>query len=316
MHIVVLDDFDLGSHNLGRLAEHGEVRVYEGVPANDDELVARASDAEVALCCWTRVGSTALEMLPRLRMLSLAATGTDTVDVRAATRRGVVVCRVPAYATNAVAELTLGLMLAVARKIPAADRSFRETRTEDWRPFVGQELCGRTLGVVGTGAIGRRVARVGHCLGMKILAYDVCRNDELVEELGVAYVPLNRLFAESDVVTLHAPLTAETEHMVDAPLLALLPRHAIFVNAARAGLVDQPALYEVLKSGAIAGAGIDVLDMGCPSAAGLLALENVVLTPHIGFNTGEAGANLAAICTDNAVRFLEGRPRNVAGADI
>ena len=127
MHIVVLDDFDLGSHNLGRLAEHGEVRVYEGVPANDDELVARASDAEVALCCWTRVGSTALEMLPRLRMLSLAATGTDTVDVRAATRRGVVVCRVPAYATNAVAELTLGLMLAVARKIPAADRSCSST---------------------------------------------------------------------------------------------------------------------------------------------------------------------------------------------
>ena len=315
MRIVVLDDFDLGSQNLARLAEHGEVRVYEGVPADDDELVERAGGAEVALCSWTRVGSAALERLPRLRMLSLAATGTDTVDVRAATRRGVVVCRVPAYATNAVAELTLGLMLAVARKIPAADRSCRDGRVEDWRPFVGRELCGLTLGVVGTGAIGRRVARVGRCLGMKVLAYDVCRNDELVKELDVAYVPLNRLFAESDVVTLHAPLTAETEQMVDAPLLALLPRHALFINAARAGLVDQPALYEALRSGAIAGAGIDVLDMGCASAAGMLALENVVLTPHIGFNTGEAAANLAAICTDNAVRFLEGRPRNVAGAD-
>jgi glycerate dehydrogenase len=137
-----------------------------------------------------------------------------------------------------------------------------------------------------------------------------------VEETDATYVPLNRLFAESDVVTLHAPLTAETEHMVDAPLLALLPRHAIFINAARAGLVRQPDLLEALQSGAIAGAGIDVLDMGCVSAAGMLALENVVLTPHIGFNTGEASANLAAICTDNAVRFLEGRPRNVAGADV
>ena len=316
MQIVVLDDFELGSENLGRLAAHGEVSVYEGLPADDDELVARADGAEVALCCWTRVGSAALERLPRLRMISLAATGTDTVDVGAAARRGVVVCRVPAYATNAVAELTLGLMLAVARKIATADRSFRETRAEDWRPFVGRELCGGTLGVVGTGLIGRRVARLGHCLGMRILAYDVCRSDELVEELDATYVPLNRLFAHSDVVTLHAPLTAETEHMVDAPLLARMPRHAILINAARAGLVQQADLYEALRSGAIAGAGLDVLDMDCPSAAGILALDNVVVTPHIGFNTGEASATLAAICTDNAVRFLEGRPRNVAGPDV
>jgi len=316
MQIVVLDDFELGSENLGRLAAHGEVSVYEGLPADDDELVARADGAEVALCCWTRVGSAALERLPRLRMISLAATGTDTVDVGAAARRGVVVCRVPAYATNAVAELTLGLMLAVARKIATADRSFRETRAEDWRPFVGRELYGGTLGVVGTGLIGRRVARLGHCLGMRILAYDVCRSDELVEELDATYVPLNRLFAHSDVVTLHAPLTAETEHMVDAPLLARMPRHAILINAARAGLVQQADLYEALRSGSIAGAGLDVLDMDCPSAAGILALDNVVVTPHIGFNTGEASATLAAICTDNAVRFLEGRPRNVAGPDV
>ena len=316
MNIVVLDDFDLGSENIGRLAAHGDVRVYEGVPADDDELVARADGAEVALCCWTRVGSEALGRLPRLRMISLAATGTDTVDVQAAGRRGVVVCRVPAYATNAVAELTLGLMLAVARKIPAADRSFRVSLTEDWRPFVGRELSGGTLGVVGTGAIGGRVAHLGHAFGMRILAYDVCRNDELVEQLGATYVPLNRLFSESDVVTLHAPLTEDTAGMVDALLLARMPRHAILINAARAGLVCQTDLYDALRTGAIAGAGIDVLDTESPSAAGMLGLDNVVITPHIGFNTGEASANLAAICTDNAVRFLEGRPRNVAGPDV
>jgi phosphoglycerate dehydrogenase-like enzyme len=316
VNIVVLDDFDLGSENIGRLAAHGDVRVYEGVPADDDELVARAGSAEVALTSWTRIGSAALERLPRLRMISLAATGTDTVDVQAATRRGVVVCRVPAYATNAVAELTLGLMLAVARKIPAAERSFRETHAEDWRSFVGRELCGAALGVVGTGAIGSRVARLGHALGMKILAYDVCRNDELVEQLGAVYMPLNRLFSDSDVVTLHAPLTEDTAGMVDAPLLARMPRHAILINAARAGLVCQTDLYEALRSGVIAGAGIDVLDMESGSAIGMLALDNVVVTPHIGFNTGEASANLAAICTDNAVRFLEGRPRNVAGPGV
>jgi phosphoglycerate dehydrogenase-like enzyme len=312
MRIVVLDDFDLGAQNVARLEEHGEVCVYQEVPRDDDELVERAGGAEVVLCSWTRMDGPALERLPHLRMISLAATGTDTVDVATAARRGVVVCRVPAYATNAVAELTLGLMLSVKRKIAAADRSFREKRERDWRPFCGSELCGSTLGVVGTGAIGQRVARLGHALGMTILAYDVCRTEALVEELGATYLPLNRLFAESDVVTLHAPHTPETEHMVDAPLLARMPQHAVLINAARAGLVTQADLYDALVGGAIAGAGLDVLDLADPSAAGFFALDNVVLTPHIGFNTDEAAANLAAICTDNAVRFIEGKPRNVA----
>jgi len=312
MRIVVLDDFDLGTEDLARLAEHGDVVVYQGVPRDDEELVARVGDAEVVLCSWTRMDGPALDRLPRLRMISLAATGTDTVDVETAARRGVVVCRVPAYATNAVAELTIGLMLAVKRKIPAADRACREPGGRDWRPFLGRELCGGTLGVVGTGAIGRRVARIAHCLGMTILAYDVCRSEELVDEVGATYVPLNRLFSDSDVVTLHAPLTPDTEHMVDGPLLARMPRHAVLINAARAGLVKQADLYEALRSGAIGGAGLDVIDVACPSTQGLLALDNVVFTPHIGFNTEQASANLAAICTDNAVRFIEGRPCNVA----
>ena len=150
---------------------------------------------------------------------------------------------------------------------------------------------------------------------MSVLAYDVQRSEALVEEVGAVYVPLGRLFADSDVVTLHAPLTDDTSQMVDALLLARMPRHAVLINAARAGLVSQPDLYEALRTGAVAGAGLDVLDPECPSAAGLRTLDNVVLTPHIGFNTAEASANLAAVCIDNVVRFLEGKPRNVAGPD-
>ncbi len=312
MRIVVLDDFDLGHENLARLSALGDVRVYEGVPRDDDELVERAGDAEVVLCCWARMDAPALERLPRLRMISLAATGVDTVDVETAARRGVVVCRVPEYATNAVAELALGLMLAVKRKVAAADRFFRDRRERDWDRFRGGELCGSTLGVVGTGAIGRRVATLGHAFGMTILAHDVVRSDALVAETGATYLPLNRLFADSDLVSLHAPLTAETRDMVDAPLLARMPGHGVLVNTARAGLVRQAALYEALACGSIAGAGLDVFDLADPSAAGFFTLENVVLTPHIGFNTGEASTRLAAACTDNAVRFIEGKPCNVA----
>jgi lactate dehydrogenase-like 2-hydroxyacid dehydrogenase len=312
MRIVVLDDFGLGPQNLARLEALGEVRVFQGVPRGDAEVIERAKGAEVVLCCWARMDAPVLERLPRLRMVSLAATGVDTVDVETAARRGVVVCRVPAYATNAVAELALGLMLAVKRKIAAADRFFRERRERDWERFLGGELCGSTLGVVGTGAIGRRVAHLAHAFGMRIVAHDVVRCDALVDETGATYLPLNRLFADSDVVSLHAPLTAETAGMVDAPLLALMPGHAVLVNTARAGLVDQGALHGALVAGSIAGAGLDVLDLSDRSAPGFFALDNVVLTPHIGFNTGEANASLAAMCTDNAVRFIEGRPCNVA----
>ena len=312
MRIVVLDDFGLGPENLARLEACGEVLVFQGVPRDDDELLARAEGADVVVCSWTRLEAPALERLPRLRMVSLGATGVDTVDVEAAARQGIVVCRVPAYATNAVAELAVGLMLAVKRKIAHADRFFRDERRRDWDRFLGGELCGGTLGVVGTGAIGQRVAHLGHAFGMRVLAHDVVRSEALVAGTGAEYLPLNRLFAESDVVSLHAPLTDETAGMVDAQLLARMPAHAVLVNTARYGLVDQAGLADALEAGVIAGAGLDVLDLEDPSAARLFALDNVVLTPHIGFNTGEANANLAAICTDNAVRFIEGKPRNVA----
>ena len=312
MRIVVLDDFGLGPENLARLEACGEVSVHQGIPRDADEAVARADAADVVLCSWARLDAPVLERLPLLRMVSLAATGVDTVDVEAAARRGVVVCRVPAYATNAVAELAVGLMLAAKRKIAYADRFFREERRRDWDRFVGGELCGGTLGVVGTGAIGQRVAHLGHAFGMRILAHDVVRCEPLVEATGAEYLPLNRLFADADVVSLHAPLTPETAGMIDAPLLARMAAHAVLVNTARAGLIDQAALSDALEGGVIAAAGLDVLDLDDPSAARLFALDNVVLTPHIGFNTGEASANLAAVCTDNAVRFIEGKPRNVA----
>ena len=312
MRIVVLDDIGIGAEDLRRLEQKGEVYVCSGTPSGDDEIVARARDADVVISGWTKIGGEVLAALPDLRLISLWATGLDNVDLAAASARHVVVCHVPSYATNAVAELTLGLMLAVMRKIPAADQHLRRTGRPDWRPFQGSELSGKTLGVVGTGVIGRRVARLGHCLGMRLLGYDVQQSQAMIDDLGMRYAPLSELFAASDVVTLHAPLTPDTRDLVNGALLRRLPDTAIIVNTARAGLIRQDDLLEALGARTIAGAGLDVIDLGRESGPKLLALENVVSTPHIGFYTREALARLTAICVDNVVRFLEGAPINVA----
>jgi phosphoglycerate dehydrogenase-like enzyme len=312
MRIVVLDDIGIGAEDLRRLQQKGDVRIFTGSPRGLDEIVERARDAEVVISGWTKIDDEVLAALPGLRLVSLWATGLDNVDLAAASARRVVVCHVPSYASNAVAELALGLMLAVLRKIPAADRDLRRTGHPDWRPFQGSELHGKTLGVVGTGVIGQRVARLGHCLGMRLLGYDVRRSQTMIDDLGMRYAPLAELFAESDVVTLHAPLTSDTQDLVDGALLRRMPETAVIVNTARAGLIHQDDLLEVLSEKAIAGAGLDVLDLGRESGPKLLALDSVVSTPHIGFYTREALARLTAVCVENVVRFLDGGPINVA----
>jgi D-3-phosphoglycerate dehydrogenase len=311
LRIVILDGMDIGAENLARLERRGEVCFYADVPATTDEIVARARGAEVVLNSWTHMGNDVFERLPDLRMVSLAASGVDSIDVAAAVRHGVTVCRVPHYATTAVAELALGLMLSVARGIPAVDGRVRRTGAIDWDAPEGVELQGRTLGVVGTGAIGRRVARLAHCFGMDVVGYDLMPVEALVDDLGMRYLTLPDVFAQSDVVSLHVPLTAETQGFVDAGLLALMSPTAFLINTARAGLVEQDALYAALSGGRLAGAGLDDIDLTHESGCRLLELDNVVFTPHIGFKTHEAVASLIECCADNALRFLDGEPRNV-----
>jgi phosphoglycerate dehydrogenase-like enzyme len=314
MRIVVIDDVGIGETYLARLEQHGDVTVCQGNPRDAEEVVARGRDADIVISGWSCFDATVLAKLRGLRLLSLWATGLDNVDLVAAAKRGVAVCNVPSYATNAVAELTLGLTLAVMRRIPAADRAFRETRRANWRPFRGAELCGRTLGVVGTGLIGSHVARFGHAFGMNLLGYDVRNDQTLAADTGLRYTSLGELFAASDVVTLHAPLSPQTTHLVDRSLLATMRPNAFIVNAARAGLINQDDLYEALAQRTIAGAGLDVIDLSLQSGPRLLTLDNVVVTPHIGFFTEEALGNLTAGCVDNVVRFLEGTPVNLVVA--
>jgi phosphoglycerate dehydrogenase-like enzyme len=316
MRIVVLDEFGMTEENVGRLEARGDVRVYRESPADPDEVVRRAGDAEVVLSSWARFDDYVLARLPDLQLLSIGSTGLDMVDVATATRRGVAVCHVPSYATNAVAELALGLMFAVLRKIPAADRDVRATGRLDWQAFGGGELRDKTLGVVGTGVIGRRVAHFGHCLGMDLLGADLAPSDEMVREFGMRYAPLPEVFAGSDVVTLHVPAAADGRPLVDRDLLRVMRAGAVIINTSRAQLVQQEDLYEALAGGVLAGAGLDVVDLECESGRMLLTLDNVVFTPHIGFNTPEAAGALTAIATENVVQFLGGAPQNVVNPEV
>ena len=311
VRIAVIDDVDADAHDISRLAEKASVSVYEGVPVEADKIIERAREAEVVICSWTKMSREVLTQLPRLRLLSVWATGVDNVDLAAASELGVTVCHVPSYATGAVAELTLGLMLSVMRKIPAADRDVRLTGSINWQAFQGTEISGKKLGIVGTGMIGQRVARVGHSLGMSLLGHDLQPSDALVCDLGMTYVPLRRVFAESDIISLHLPLTRDTERMVDATLLDLMQKTSIIINTARAHLLQQDDLFDSLYKRRIAGAGLDDVDLECESGRRLLKLENVVFTPHIGFNTTEAARKKTAICVENVLGFLEGTPINV-----
>ncbi|MEZ5124827.1 MAG: NAD(P)-dependent oxidoreductase [Thermoleophilia bacterium] len=311
MRVVIIDGLNVVPDDVARLRAHAEVRVFDDVPATPAEIVARADGAAAILNSWTRIDADVFAHLPALRMVSLAATGTDLIDLEAAARYGVTVCSVPQYASAAVAELTIGLMLAVARHIPAVDREVRRVGAIEWSAPAGVELCGKTLGVVGTGAIGRRVARVARCLGMELVGYDPLPDDALRDELGLRYATLPEVLAASDVVTMHAPLMAKTQGMLGREELRLIPAGGMLINAARARLVDQDALYDALRDGHLAGAGLDDIDLTRPSGRGLLAMENVVVTPHVGYKTSEAVATLAATCAENVVRFLDGDPQNV-----
>jgi phosphoglycerate dehydrogenase-like enzyme len=227
--------------------------------------------------------------------------------VAAADDHGITVTNVPAYAGRAVAELTIGLVLALARRIVPADRSVRDGRFS-WQGFQGTELAGKVLGVVGVGDVGREVARLGACLGMQVLGHARTASAARATRLGVELVPLHELLHRSDVVSLHVPLTAETHHLLGPEELATMRPGAFLVNTARAGVVDQSALVDALRAGGLGGAALD--DHQHPDPA-LAALPNVLLTPHIGFYTAEALVRKGDVCVGNVAAFLAGQPRNV-----
>ena len=249
-----------------------------------------------------------------LRMIMKHGVGVDNIDLGAATSRGIVVANVPGTNAGAVADLTLGLMLALLRRICIANAS---THRGAWERYMGHELGASVIGIVGTGRIGASVARRARAFGARVIAFDVVEDEDLKLACGVEYVPLDRLLSSADIVTLHAPLLPETEKMIGEAQFEAMKPSAFLVNCARGELVDEKALCEHLKTGSIAGAAVDVFAAEPPQDSPLLELDNVLATPHIAAYTYEAMEAMDRACAETIVDvMIHGRvPPNVLNPD-
>ncbi len=244
-------------------------------------------------------------------MISLWQTGFDNVDLEVATERGVVVSNVPNYAFDSVAEFVFALVLDLLRKVHVADTDLRKGLF-DWKYYVGNQLMSKTIGVLGTGNIGRRVIQIAHGFNMNVLSVTAHPSSEKAKALGVKFVDLDTLLAESDIVTLHVPLTPETEHMIGTRELAKMKHTAILINTARGKVVDEAALIKALREKRIAGAGLDVFEKEpLPGDGPLLEMHNIVLTPHIAFLSEESLDECTYVTVENVEMFAKGRPQNV-----
>lgn len=312
--IVIADGYTANPGDLdwSELEALGELTVHD---RSGPLLYERVSEADVILTNKERLDRALLARLPRLRFVSVLATGTNVVDLEAARERGVVVSNVPAYSTEAVAQHAFALVLALENRVAehaAAARDGRWSRGPDFSlrlaPIAG--LAGRALGVVGTGNIGRTVLGIGHAFGMRLLAAPRRRREPL--PWSVQELPLDELFSASDVLSLHCPLTSETERLVNGERLARMKPSALLINTGRGGLIDEAALASALERGVIAGAGLDVLAVEPPpSTHPLLHAPNCIVTPHIAWASTQARRRLIAVSAANVRAFLSGTPQNV-----
>lgn len=312
MKIVVLDGYVLNPGDLSwaEIERFGELRVYDRTAVA--EVCARIRDADVVYTNKTPLTGADMERAERLKLIVMLSTGYDVVDVAAAARRGIPVCNVPVYGTDAVAQMALALLLEICmqagrhnaavhagRWIGSVDYSFRDT------PLI--ELAGKTMGIVGCGAIGRRTAELAAAFGMRVLGYNPRPKADFPGEL----VPLDALLAASDVVSLHCPANEASVGMIDRDSIAKMKDGAILINTARGKLIVEADLAEALSSGKLYAAGLDVVYAEPMRADNpLLGIANCIITPHIGWAPLEARARLMAVAAENLAAFIAGKPIN------
>lgn len=318
MHVVFLDRATLAPQTqLRPLPFDHTLETFERTAPN--EVAERIRNADIVIANKARLSAEALAGATRLRMIAVSATGTNNVDLHACAARGIVVSNVRDYAGHSVPEHTFALIFALRRSLLAYREAVRAGRWLEsgqfcFFDFPIRNLAGSTLGIIGDGALGQAVAHMARALGLRVLfAARKTRNDA-----QAGYVPLDTLLEESDIITLHCPLAPETQHLIDAQAFARMKRQPLLINTARGGLVDEAALADALQSGAISGAGFDVvtqepLPADHPFQA-ILSHPAFILTPHVAWASDEAMQALADQLVENIAAFHEGNPRNIVNA--
>ncbi len=283
---------------------------YSDKETDQEKLLSRVQDADIIMLANQPLSAAIIDACPKLKLLSVAFTGVDHIALDVCRKRNIMVCNAAGYSTNAVAELVFGLLISVVRNIVACDARCRHAGTKDG--LVGFELLGKTFGVVGTGAIGSRVAQLAAAFGCRVLAYSRTQKTELAAQ-GVQYVTLDELLQQADFVSLHVPLTDSTRGLINATAISKMKPSAVLINTARGPVVDSVALAAALNEGRLAGAGIDVFEGEPPIAENhpLCAAPNTVLTPHVAFASREALETRADIVFANISKWLADAPQNV-----
>lgn len=316
MKMVILDGHALNPGDLSweGLAALGDLTVYEF--SSPEEVPERAAGAELLFINKVMLSAGLLEALPKLRYIGVFSTGVNVVDLAAAHRLGITVCNVPDYSTDSVAQLTMALLLEICHEVGLHSAS---VHAGDWSASPcfcywktqQLELAGKTMGLIGGGAIGKRVAAAAQAFGMNVLVYGPRPHPEWAL-LGMRSVPLETLLAESDVVSLHCPLSEQTRHLINADTIARMKDGAILLNTARGAILDETAVADALRSGKLLAAGMDVLSEEPPRPDNqLLSAPHCFVTPHIAWASLEARTRLLRIAIENVRAFLNGTPQNV-----
>ncbi len=313
--IVVLDGYTLNPGDLSwkELEAFGPCIVYHRTVPED--VLSRSEGADIILTNKTVLSTDIIEQLPALKYIGVLATGYNVVDIEAADERGIVITNVPAYSTQSVAQLVFAHLLNLAHHVSHHAQTVRGGRWASsvdfcyWdTPLI--ELAEMTMGIVGFGRIGQTTAKLAKAFGMKVIAYDIVKPSNMPQDCQ--FVELDDIFRRSDIVTLHCPLTLQTEKIVNSRRLALMKKTAFLINTGRGPLVDEQALADALNNGNIAGAGLDVLSSEPPKEDNpLLEAKNCFITPHIAWATQAARQRLMTVVVDNVAAFLAGTPQNV-----
>lgn len=298
---------------LERVQEAGQFTAHVGQPENDQQFIERIGDANALMLGWG-LPVDVMNAAPNLELIAFVGIGAGNfVDLDAAVARGITVCNTPGYADNTVAEHALAMMLATARHLGRLDRDLRKGRWN--QSLAGFELRGRKLGLVGFGGIGARFAALARGIGMTVRAWTRNPSPQRARRHGIEFADLDSILRDSDVLSVHAALAPETEKLLDSRALALTKPGVIIINTARGEIIEENALLTALRSGHVAAAGLDVYHQEpLPSDHPLLALDNVLLSPHVAFNTPQATHALLDISIDNIVHYYRGDPVNVVAA--